>query len=116
MLRLQIECEIACYSGFLFESTHVSWYVFDPELSFAWRQGWSLLELRFSEEPVDDPEAKDVPGLRLPVDDDVVVLLEGLPDNHLLRTRGRTDFRRRADQKVAVNLSPSVGYGGLKKR
>lgn len=70
--------------------THILWNIFDPELSFTRSQRRSLLELWLAEESVDDPEAQDLRRLRLPLDDDRVLLLVGVAQDHFRdAVRGR---------------------------
>ena len=64
-------------------STYILRNIFNPEFSLARSQGRALFELGLAEEPVDDPEAQDLRRLRLPLDDDRVLLLVGVTQDHL---------------------------------
>lgn len=52
--------------------------VLDLELAFTGFQRRSLLEALVPEQAIDDTEAKDVGGVRVPLDDDGTVLAEGV--------------------------------------
>ena len=63
--------------------------VLDLELALAGLQRRPLLEALVAEEAVDDPEAQDVGRVRVPLDDDGVVLAVRAADLHLLGAGGR---------------------------
>ena len=85
----------------IISNTHVIGHVFDLELPLAGRQGRALLELRGAEQAVDDAEAEDVGGLRLPADHDGVGLLVRLLHDHVL------------DQRLGGDGTRVVGEGGV---
>lgn len=58
--------------------------VLNLEFAFAGLEGWALFEARVAEQTVDDAEAEDVGGLRVPLDDDGTVLAEGVLHLHLV--------------------------------
>lgn len=52
--------------------------VLDLEFAFTGFQGRSLLEALVTKQAIDDTEAKDVGGVRIPLDDDGTVLAESV--------------------------------------
>ena len=69
------------------EAANLRRHVFDLELPFAGLEWRALLEALISEEAIDDAEAQDVGRLRIPLNDDGVVLPIRRADFHLLQNR-----------------------------